>query len=75
MAKFTLTFRGDVCKGCELCREACPRDVIEMSGTLNSKGYAPACAPYAEKCVGCLSCALICPDGVIEIFKEEDGEK
>jgi 2-oxoglutarate ferredoxin oxidoreductase subunit delta len=71
MAKFQIQFNSDVCKGCELCRSVCPKGVIEMRETINSKGYSPASAARPEDCVGCTSCALVCPDGAIEIFKED----
>ena len=72
MAKFTVTFDADVCKGCELCRSVCPKNLITMSGKINNKGYSPATIEKPEECVGCTSCALICPDGAIEIFKEDE---
>ena len=31
-----------VCEGCGLCVEACPKDVLEISSEVNSKGYFPA---------------------------------
>jgi len=70
MAKFKLNFNADVCKGCELCLSVCPKDVIELSEAINSKGYSPACAAREEDCIGCASCAQVCPDGAIEIFRE-----
>ena len=29
------------CKGCELCRDACPQDVLALAEELNAKGYRP----------------------------------
>ncbi|MDR3210087.1 MAG: 4Fe-4S binding protein [Oscillospiraceae bacterium] len=73
MARFIVEFEGEVCKGCELCRSVCPKDVIEMSGAINAKGYSPASFARPEDCVGCTSCALVCPDGAITIYKEEES--
>ncbi|NLB29050.1 MAG: 4Fe-4S binding protein [Clostridiales bacterium] len=71
MAKFQVQFDNDVCKGCELCRSVCPKEIIEMSGSFNTKGYAPATVTDQNECIGCTSCALVCPDGAIEIYREE----
>jgi 2-oxoglutarate ferredoxin oxidoreductase subunit delta len=64
----------DLCKGCGLCIEACPKGTIIMSEKLNIKGYRPA--EYTEnensknrKCTGCALCAIVCPDVAIEVFR------
>lgn len=71
MAKFEVRFDGDVCKGCELCRAFCPKNLIVISSQINSKGYSPASIEKPDDCVGCKSCALVCPDGAISIYKED----
>ena len=73
MAKFQVHFKGDVCKGCEICREFCPKGIIVMSSHINNKGYSPASIVNQEECTGCKSCALVCPDMAIEIFKESEA--
>ena len=30
MAKFTLTFNKEYCKGCELCVTACPKGILAL---------------------------------------------
>ena len=72
MAKFLVKFDGEKCKGCELCRNFCPKKIIVMSTHINNKGYCPPMIEHQEECVGCTSCALMCPDGAISIYKEED---
>ena len=49
------------CKGCELCIEPCPKDVLAMSTKINSKGYFYAEAFRPENCIGCALCAMSCP--------------
>ena len=31
----------ELCKGCGVCVEACPQDVIKLSKKVNGKGYSP----------------------------------
>jgi 2-oxoglutarate ferredoxin oxidoreductase subunit delta len=68
MAK--VTFREERCKGCELCKEACPKNIIVMfNDRLNEKGYCPAGVIDMGQCMGCAFCATICPDCVITVEK------
>lgn len=71
MAK--VTFKEELCKGCELCKTFCPKKIITMSGKINSKGFHPATIEQdkMEVCIGCATCARMCPDLVIEVEKEE----
>jgi 2-oxoglutarate ferredoxin oxidoreductase subunit delta len=55
------------CKGCRLCVEFCPQDVLQESAHKNAKGYRyPAVAPGKETaCVHCEFCSLVCPEFAI----------
>ncbi len=57
------------CKGCELCVDACPEDVIGLSSTVNQKGYQFALM-INDGCTGCEHCALVCPDAVITVYRK-----
>ena len=60
MAK--LTFKEELCKGCGLCADACPKHILLLSRTrLNQKGYSPVELTEPEKCTGCAFCATMCP--------------
>ena len=38
-----VTVNEDVCKGCGLCIDACPKNIMEIDKShLNKKGYHPA---------------------------------
>ena len=66
MAK--LSFRTDFCKGCGLCVNACPKNVLEISkDKINAKGHHPVEAINMDACVGCASCAIMCPDCIITV--------
>ena len=68
MAK--LTFKEELCKGCGLCVDACPKHLLEIAkGKINAKGHSPARITAQEKCIGCAFCATMCPDCVITVEK------
>lgn len=58
------------CKGCVLCIDTCPTNVIAMSTDFNGKGYHFMKLIGAE-CIGCANCAVVCPDGVITVYKKK----
>ncbi len=68
MAKITINEL--LCKGCEMCVNACPKGLLALSKTkINAKGYHPAEMTDQSKCTGCKSCATMCPDIAITIEK------
>lgn len=64
------------CKGCELCREACPKDVLALADTLNARGYRPVILLDPQHdCSGCALCATVCPDGCITVYRDTIPER
>jgi len=60
---------NEVCKGCELCVVACPKDCLVMGENVNKKGYHYVVFNDIENCVGCADCAVVCPDAVLTVFR------
>ena len=66
MAK--VTFKEDLCKGCALCVDACPKKIIAIAkDKINAKGHHPVEAVNEEACIGCVFCATMCPDCIIKV--------
>ena len=66
MAK--LTFKTDNCKGCGLCIEACPKNLLILAkDEINKMGHHPAVITDEQCCIGCAFCATMCPDCVIKV--------
>ena len=68
MAK--LEFKTDSCKGCGLCTDACPKELLEIAkDKINLKGHHPVQFKEGAEasCVGCASCAIMCPDCIITV--------
>ncbi len=51
--------RADGCRGCEICVQLCPTQVLAMSPERT------AVVKEAADCIACLSCAYACPSGAI----------
>lgn len=58
---------GICCKGCRICIDQCPKDVLDISATRNPKGYLIPHAVRPEDCIGCMLCEMICPDMAITV--------
>ena len=65
-----VTFNEDLCKGCGLCVDACPKKILRLSPErINVKGHHPAEMTDQEKCIACAFCATMCPVCVITVEK------
>ncbi len=74
MARGTVHFEIDTCKGCELCIDACPQESLGLSPGINKQGYHYAVL-IKDNCTGCINCALVCPDAVITVYREARKKK
>ena len=64
-----LTIAREICKGCALCADVCPKKILALSKEINTKGYHPIHVTDQEQCIGCACCARMCPDAVITVEK------
>jgi 2-oxoglutarate ferredoxin oxidoreductase subunit delta len=60
----------EYCKGCSICIDFCPLEVLEVSDNINMRGYYPPVPADEEKCIGCRFCELLCPEFSIMIINE-----
>ena len=67
---YTHIIDKDRCKGCGLCVAVCPKNVLELSREVNTKGYFPVYQARPEDCIYCTICCVMCPDVAIAIEKE-----
>jgi NAD-dependent dihydropyrimidine dehydrogenase PreA subunit len=65
-----VVIREDECKGCGLCIEICPENVLFAQKHFNRMGYHPA-GYTGEGCIGCGFCFYQCPEpGAITVYKK-----
>jgi NAD-dependent dihydropyrimidine dehydrogenase PreA subunit len=71
MKRNFVSIEPDLCKGCRLCIDTCPRDCLEMGSEINKLGYQYArFATY--NCTACGQCFYSCPEpGAITVYREE----
>ena len=60
------------CKGCGLCVNVCPKNVLELSSEVNTRGYFPAYQARPKDCIYCTACCIMCPDVAITIVEVEE---
>lgn len=70
MAKGKVEINTEACKSCQYCVISCPKHVLAVGETVNSKGYPFVVVASPEDCIGCAMCAQICPDAAIEVWRD-----
>ena len=70
--KAYVTVEKDQCKGCELCIESCPKELLSLSTTFNKLGHL--FIQFEDKdnfCKACKACFYACPEpGALAVTKE-----
>jgi 2-oxoglutarate ferredoxin oxidoreductase subunit delta len=67
--KGSIQINQELCKGCYLCIEFCPKGTISMTNKLNTKGFFLAQFDDKKGCTGCAMCAQMCPEIAIEVYR------
>jgi len=57
------------CKGCALCVDACPEQVLEIGKKINLGGYQHVVVVNPDACTGCCRCAEMCPDVALAVWR------
>lgn len=65
--RFRVIVISERCKGCGICIEFCPRNVLEFGSNLSPRGYRYPVPVREEECIGCGQCEIYCPDFAIYI--------
>ena len=70
LTRGTVVIDVEMCKGCDLCIDACKPGVLVMTQhQVNSRGYRHPL--LLAGCTGCQACAWICPDFCFQVYKYE----
>jgi 2-oxoglutarate ferredoxin oxidoreductase subunit delta len=64
-----VVFATNLCKGCSLCVDVCPKHVLALDeSTVNPLGYHAARLTDAAGCTSCVLCARVCPEAAITVY-------
>lgn len=65
---------SELCKGCDICIESCPKHVYVKSSKENKKGVYLPFPENEEECNKCHLCELLCPDQAITVYNTENDQ-
>ncbi len=66
--QITVEIKEAWCKGCDICVQVCPKDVLIMENFI-------AKVKDLDSCTGCMLCEQLCPDFAIVVHKPEKKKK
>lgn len=67
---YSLTLHKDLCTGCGICLEICPKEAIELRKIPKAeaeKAKLPTIDIDEKKCIYCGICSSLCPFGALEL--------
>lgn len=62
-----LKINRDWCKGCRICVQLCPKQVLEIDNREKARVVHP------EACICCKLCELRCPDLAVTVQTDKEG--
>ena len=62
-----IVINSDYCKGCSICIAFCPRNILQASNDINTKGYTLPEVVDIDACTQCKLCEIVCPDMAIAV--------
>ncbi len=69
-----IVINPDYCKGCNICIDFCPKNILVSSIDINPKGYRLPEAVDSAACTQCQLCVIVCPDLAIAVTpKDKQG--
>jgi 2-oxoglutarate ferredoxin oxidoreductase subunit delta len=63
---------SEYCKGCGICFDACPKNLLSASNVLAYTGLPLTKFKDSGECIACKRCAIVCPESAITVFKEDE---
>ncbi|MEA1961728.1 MAG: 4Fe-4S binding protein [Bacillota bacterium] len=69
--KATFHIFPSYCKGCGLCKEKCPNQVLVWSEQLGVYGTPTVKPKDEDSCIACGICQMVCPDCAISIIRKK----
>ncbi|MDP8011195.1 MAG: 4Fe-4S binding protein [Thermoplasmata archaeon] len=57
----------NLCKGCGICIDVCPKNTLESSNEVNEYALFYPRVRNLDSCIVCRLCELYCPDFAIEV--------
>jgi len=62
---------GRLCKGCQICIQVCPHDVLAKADKVDNRGFYLPVVVNLEACTVCRMCEMECPDFAISVHEEK----